>query len=77
MTDRVIGDRREMNDGIKPLEVLGRHIADVASPLFVAVGLRAEVTSVVPTNIETDDLMAGGLHEGNEYRADVATVAGH
>jgi hypothetical protein len=39
--------------------------------------LWAKVASVVPTDIEADHLMAGGLHEGNEYGTDVAAIAGH
>ena len=77
VADRVIRDRREVDDRVESLEVLRRYIPDVAGPLFVAFRLTAKVTSVVPTDIQTDDLMTSGLHEGNEHRPDVAAVAIH
>ena len=61
--------------GVEPLELVRRHITNVPGPLFVAVGLGAEVASVVPTDVEADDLVAGSLYKRNEYRTDIAAVA--
>ena len=43
----------------------------------VAERLNAKVTSVVPTDIQTDDLMTSGLHKWDEHRPDVAAIAVH
>jgi hypothetical protein len=59
-----------------PLDVLRRHITNIPSPLYVACWLGAEVASVVPTDVEADDLMAGCSQEWDEYRANVAAVTG-
>src|SRR5215212_11586388 len=75
VTDWIVGDRCQVNHSIEPLEVTGRHIPDISGPLLVSVRRWAEVTSVIPTNIEPDYLMPGCLHEWNEYGADVAAVA--
>jgi hypothetical protein len=37
--------------------------------------LDAKVTSVIPTDIETDDFMPTRLHKRHEYRSDVAAIA--
>ena len=66
-----------MNDGVESLKVLGRDIPNVAGALFIAIGLGAEIASVVPADVESYDLMASRSHEGNENRADVAAVAGY
>ena len=74
MADRVIRDRRQVDDRVEPLDVLPSRITNVTGPLFVSVRLSAEIATVVPTNIEADNLVTGGLHKRNEYRTDVATV---
>ena len=63
-----------MNDRVEPLDVLPSRVTNVTGPLFVAVGLSAKIATVVPTNIEADNLVTGGLHKRNECRTDVATV---
>ena len=75
VTDRVVGDRCEVNDGVEPFDVFRRHITNVPSPLFIACRLGAEVASVVPADVEADDLVAGCSQEWDEYRANVAAVA--
>jgi hypothetical protein len=74
VTDWIIRDRREMDDGVETFDLLRGHIANITGPLFVAVRLSAKIATVVPTNIKADNLVAGGLHKRNEYRTDVATV---
>jgi hypothetical protein len=49
VTDGIVRDSGEMNDGIEALEVMRANIPDVSGSLFIAFGLHAEVTSVVPT----------------------------
>ena len=66
-----------MDDRIKSLKILRRHIANILSPLLVARRLGAKVTSVIPADIEADDLVTSSLHERNQYRADVAAIAVH
>jgi hypothetical protein len=76
VTDGIIRDRREMNDGIEALEVMRANIPDVSGSLFIAVGLHAEVASVVPTDIKADDLVASCPGERDQYCTDIATVTG-
>jgi hypothetical protein len=61
VADRVIRDRREVDDCVKSLKIVGRHIANILRPLFVAPRLDTEVTSVIPTDIQAGDLMPSGL----------------
>jgi hypothetical protein len=75
VTDRVVRDCGEVNNGVEPVGVFRRHIADVCSPLFVARRLDAEVASVVPTDVEADYLVAGCSQEWDQYSANVAAVA--
>ncbi len=65
-----------MDDGVEARQVRGDEVAHVADPLLVAHDDRTEVAAVVPTGIETDDVMAGGLEHRDEDLADVATVPG-
>jgi hypothetical protein len=74
MADRVIRDRRQVDDRVEPLDVLPSRITNVTGPLFVSVRLSAEIATVVSTNIEADNFVAGGLHKRDEYRSDVAAV---
>ena len=76
MADRVVGDRGEVDDGVKAVEVLGAGIANVAGPLLVPVRLRAEVAAVVPADVEADDLVSGRLQEWDQHGADVTAVTG-
>jgi hypothetical protein len=59
-----------------PLDVLRRHITNIPSPLYVACWLGAEVASVVPTDVEADDLVASCPHERDQNSANVAAVTG-
>jgi hypothetical protein len=64
-----------VNDGVEPLDIVRRYITNVPSPLFIASRLDAKVTSVVPTDIEADNLVLGCSQEWNQYCTDVAAVA--
>ncbi len=58
----------------KPSRSSGVDVADVAGPLLVVGRLGAEVAPVVPADVETDDLVTGGLYERDEDRPDVTAV---
>ncbi len=59
VADRVVRQRRQVDDRVEPLEVRRRHVADVASH---ASGSRArsvaEVASLVEARVEPDDVVA-------------------
>jgi dTDP-4-dehydrorhamnose 3,5-epimerase len=75
VTDRIVRDRCQVNNSVKTLEVLGRYIADITGPLLISFRLWPEVASVVPTNIEPDDLVPSSLNDWDEYSAYVAAVS--
>ena len=58
MANRVIRDRRQVDDRVEFTQVVGVRVPDVATTLLVAIGHDAEVAPFVPAGVEADDLMA-------------------
>jgi len=74
VADRVVGDGREVDDGVEAVEVLGDDVADVPGALDVAGGLGTEVAPVVPPGVQADDLVPRALQERDQDCPDVAPV---
>jgi hypothetical protein len=66
-----------VHNRVKSFEVLRSSIPNIPRTLLIPQRLGTEVTSVVPSSIQADDLMTSSLHKGCEYRAYVAAVADH
>ncbi len=75
MPDRVVGDRRQVHDGVEAVQVLGADVAHIHGDRLDFGDLTEDAT-VVETAVEAHDLVSGCLQHRREHRADVAVMAG-
>lgn len=75
ITERIVGERSEMNDGVETCQVGEGKIAHVLADAGNFFGGRSKITSGEEIGIEADDIVPRGLHEGASYGTDVAFMA--
>src|SRR5205085_10540377 len=76
VAERVVRERREVDDGVEAGQVRRGYVADVPRQLVQAPDLRPEVAATVEERVQADDVVAGLGDERRDHRADVAVVAG-
>ena len=76
VADRVVADRREVDDGVEAVEVLALDVADVACSDSTSACAAPKVQAAKRSRVESDDLVAGPLEHGDQHGADVAVVTG-
>ena len=75
VAERVVGERGEMDDGVKTFQVVEGEIAHVLADAGNFFSGRSKITSGEEIGIEADDIVPRGLHEGTGYGTDVAFMA--
>ena len=73
---RVVRDRGEVHDGVVALEVVRGERAHVLRELPVGGGERLPAAALEEADVAAGDVVAGGLEDRGQVRADVAAVAG-
>ena len=76
VADRVVADRREVQDGVEALEIRDLDVADVLAQRLDLGRRGAEHARGEQIRVEPDDVVAGSLGERDEDGADVAVVTG-
>ena len=76
VAQRVVGQRRQVDDAVEAAQVLDRDVAHILSNRGDRDGAVAEETIAEERGIETDDIVAGRREIGGHHRADIALVTG-
>src|SRR5919198_1648276 len=76
VAERVVRERREVDDGVEPSQIGGAHVAEGPPKLLHPPELRAEIAAAVEERVEADDVVARLGDQRRDDRADVAVVAG-
>ena len=76
VAERVVRERREMDDRVESLEIAPPDVADVLPDVPDPRERVAEGAGLVEVTVEAGHLVPGVLEEGDEDAADVALVSG-
>ena len=60
ITERIVGERAEVDDGVNPRQLRLRHVPEIDVQCGYLVGWNHEVASVVQPGVEPHDLVSGG-----------------
>ena len=67
VADRIVGERRQVDDRVEPLEVRGRHVANVAMHGHDRPEVAPEVAPAVEARVEPDDVVARAGDDRREH----------
>ena len=76
VTQGIVGQRRQVNDGVEAVQETAIHVAQVGTDLTDGRRWGTKIAPIIEPDIEPGNLMPGFLHQRNHYRTDEAQVPG-
>jgi hypothetical protein len=76
VTDRIVGDSGEMNDGVESDELGGCDVTYVAW-WSVHFGNRSKIAALEPTGVESDHFVSMSTQEWHKNGPDVPAITGY